>query len=149
MNEQPDVDIGSVDIFSWFKPFSRAMDSVDKAIGVVSENVEDKDLQNRLIAELQNGQQEIRKQEIQLKALAEQSYVAELNTKTTPWADSIHKLARTGLSVLSMVVGGGILIYYISKGNTLDLETMLAVFGINSPALGYNIVKGKGNPVKP
>lgn len=133
MSALPDINL-EMSVFDWFKPLDKVLDTVDKA-------VTDQDLKNELKAGLQQA-------EIDLRGLAQKAYIAELGTKTTPLADSIHKLARPGLSLLSLLLSAGVLIYYIHAGNDLDLETMLAILGMNGPTGVYNYIKGAGYPVR-
>ncbi len=119
-------------VFDWFKP-------LDKAIDVVDELVEDKDLKNQLKAEIQTA-------EIGLRVLAEQSYIAELNTKTMPKIDALHKMARSIGSWINIIGGLCFLAYYSSLGNEITLETAFTVMGLSSPQAIYNYVKGRGNP---
>jgi len=127
-----DIDVG-INILNWMKPIGRVFDVVDQV-------VEDKDQRNKLNAALRASEHELQK-------LSMQVYVQELQVKTIPWADAAHKLARTFLSLASLLVGGGVLIYYIKMGHELDLETFLAIAGISAPGTAYNIVKGKGRDV--
>lgn len=103
-------------IFDWLKP-------VDKAIGVIDQFVEDKDEKNRLTAELES--------------LKQQVYITELNTKTVPWVDAVHKMGRQILSILNLIVPA-VLIHYHPD---VDPMTLVAICG---PSGIYNYVKGKG-----
>lgn len=96
--------------------------SIDKSIDVISEMVEDKDLANQLRADITK--------------LKEEVYLAELNTKTVPWVDALHKMQRGILSVLSMIASM-VLVY----NGIDDPLTIAAAIG---PAGIYNAVKGKG-----
>lgn len=96
--------------------------SIDKSIDVISEAVEDKDLANRLRTDIAK--------------LKEEVYLAELNTRTIPWVDALHKMQRGILSVLSMVVS--VLLVYLGVDDPLSLAAAVG------PAGAYNIVKGRG-----
>ena len=120
-----------VNFLNWLKPVNRVIDVVDKA-------VVDQDLRIQLKAELQSAQYDLQK-------LAQEVYVAELNTKTVPWVDATHKLGRQGLALLSMLGGWGIIVYMIHKGMDAN-QLVTAMLASHAPALGYNVVKGKGKP---
>ena len=100
----------------WINPFNRVADIVDQA-------VVDKDKREELKFELEN--------------LKQQVYIAELNTKTVPWMDGVHKLGRQIISLVSMGVGIA-LVYLDPEIDPLSLAAILA------PGGAYNIVKGKG-----
>jgi hypothetical protein len=72
-----------------------------------------------------------------LNELQEQVYLAELNTKTVPWVDAVHKMGRQIISIIS--IAAGIAVLYISPN--VDPLTLVAVLG---PGGIYNMVKGKG-----
>ncbi len=74
--------------------------------------------------------------EMALKQLKEQVYMKELDTKTVPWLDGIHKMARTLLSFFAM--GAGIIMIYSGVTDPLTIAAVLAPAGI------YNGVKGRG-----
>jgi uncharacterized protein YjaG (DUF416 family) len=104
-------------LLDWINPFNKVAD-------LVSEVVVDKDAQIRINSEL--------------KKLQESVYLAELGTQTIPWVDAIHKLSRTILSVLSMLIT----VYMVHNGVTDPIALGAGL----APAAGYNIVKGKGKP---
>lgn len=117
-------------IFDWFRP-------LDKAIDVVDQLVVDKDASNALKAELQQA-------EMRIRAMAEQTYQRELNTKTIPWVDALHKMGRQILSVLTLTIGGFILWSMVKAGQEVTLETMTGLLAMSGPAGIYNYMKGKG-----
>lgn len=119
-----------MNIFDWFKPLDKVLDTVDKA-------VEDKDAANMIRRDLQMATMELR-------ALAEQTYIAELNSKTIPWVDALHKMGRQIISVLHLGLSTAILIYMVKQGHTLTLETFATVMAMGAPGAAYNYVKGKG-----
>ena len=96
--------------------------SIDKAIDVIGEVVEDKDLTNKLKAEFET--------------LKEQVYLAELGTKTIPWVDALHKMQRGILSILSMLVS--VALVYMGVDDPLSLAAAVGPAGV------YNLAKGKG-----
>lgn len=95
---------------------------IDKAVGIVSEYVEDKDATNKIIFELEN--------------LKQQVYITELNAKTVPWVDALHKMGRQILSLLSLIIPGA-LIYYKPDVDPAAIMAMVAPGGV------YNYIKGK------
>lgn len=100
----------------WMKPITKAIDIVDQA-------VVDKDKREELKAELN-----------QLKEL---TYQMELQTKTVPWVDGLHKMGRQILSFFSLLIPA-ILLYNKPDIDAAQLAAILAPGGI------YNYVKGKG-----
>ncbi|NIB44732.1 hypothetical protein HBA55_34450 [Pseudomaricurvus alkylphenolicus] len=103
-------------IVDWINPFNKVAD-------IVSEVVEDKDARNRLNHELES--------------LKQQVYIVELNTKTVPWIDAVHKMGRQLISVTSLIAGV-VLVYVNPEVDPLTLGAILGPGGI------YNAVKGKG-----
>lgn len=102
--------------FEWINPFNKVAD-------IVSEVVEDKDARNKI-----NGE---------LETLKQQIYIIELNTKTIPWVDALHKMGRQIISFYS-VVAGTVILYFNPDINPLVLAAVLGPGGI------YNAVKGRG-----
>ncbi len=100
---------------AFINPFNKVADIVDKA-------VLDKDMANNLKGEI-------------IK-LGEQVYMQELNTKTVPWVDALHKMGRQISTYLSYGLCG----YMIHTGIT-DPIALAACF---APGGVYNYVKGKG-----
>ena len=104
---------------SWLK----AINPFNKVVGVVSEFVEDKDKANELSARLQSELNNI--------------YLAELQVKTVPWVDAVHKMGRQLMSYASMAAG----CYLLTVNPDINPLALGAVVG---PAGAYNIVKGRG-----
>ena len=103
-------------MFDWLNPFNKIADIVDKAV------ID----QDQKIA-LTNA----------LEQLKEQVYMRELDTKTVPWVDALHKMGRQIISLVNIVAG--IVIMYINpEVDPLSLAAVLGAGGI------YNAVKGKG-----
>ncbi len=103
-----------MNFLNFINPFNRVMDVVDAA-------VEDKDKANQI------------KQAISLAA--EETYRTELQTKTVPWVDALHKMSRTIISLAS--IGAGV---YLAQENA-GLDVIAAAV---APGGIYNWVKGKG-----
>lgn len=100
----------------WINPISKAED-------IIAEAVEDKDKLNAI-----NGH---------LAELRQQVYLAELNTKTIPWVDAIHKMGRQMMSYATLAAG----VYLLVKHPDINPMTLAAVM---SPSGIYNYIKGKG-----
>jgi hypothetical protein len=98
----------------WINPFSKALDIVDKA-------VEDKDRANEIKQAIYEG--------------AEETYRKELETKTVPWVDALHKMGRQITSYL-----GYALAFYMVKEGYDPVAAMAAV----APGGIYAAFKNKG-----
>lgn len=96
---------------------------INKVTEVVSEAVEDKDKRNAINAHLEELKQQI--------------YLAELNTKTVPWVDALHKMGRQIMSLATLIAG----VYLLKTNPDIDPLTLAAII---SPAGIYNYIKGKG-----
>lgn len=103
-------------VLDWINP-------INKAIGIVDQYVEDKDQANQLKAELSE--------------LKERSYQIELQTKTVPWIDGLHKMGRQLLSWASLLIPA-VLLAYDPKIDPLAIAAMVGPGGV------YNYAKGKG-----
>lgn len=100
----------------WINPFNKVTD-------VVAEVVEDKDKRNELNAAIERLRQEV--------------YMKELDTKTVPWVDAIHKMGRQIMSFATLIAG----VYLLKTNPNIDPLTLAAIV---SPAGIYNYIKGKG-----
>lgn len=94
----------------------------NKVADIVSEYVEDKDKANELKAKI--------------VALGETVYMKELDTKTVPWVDALHKMSRS----IGTWAGYGLCGYMVHTGIT-DPIALASCF---APGSVYNYVKGKG-----
>lgn len=101
-------------MLDWINPFNKVAD-------LVSEVVVDKDARIKINAELET--------------LKQQVYLAELGVETVPWVDALHKMSRTIISLVSMVLGA-----YMAA-NDVPIEQIAAAV---APGGIYNWVKGKG-----
>lgn len=104
-------------MFDFSKPLS-------ELVGLVRDLVPDGDLRATLEAKA-------RELEIGLR-------VAELNSKTIPWVDALHKLSRSLQVVLVLVVVVGLSVW---RGEPLPWETIASIAGL--PGV-YFAAKGKG-----
>jgi hypothetical protein len=94
---------------------------------IVKKAVTDKDLQNKLIYNLEELQRQVDRE----------IYVKELETRTIPWVDALHKMGRQNLALICVIATVGLMIlgYEITP-------TVAAILG--APTITYNIIKGKG-----
>lgn len=97
---------------------------LDKSADIVKEAVTDKDKQNELIAHLE---------EVRTTAL----YAIELQTKTIPWIDGLHKMGRQILNLVVIIVW----LVGILTDHTFTQYDMLILGGGN---VAYQLIKGKG-----
>lgn len=105
---------------AFLNPFNKITD-------IISEVVTDKDLKNQLT--------------FQLDELKHQMRMTELNTKTVPWVDAIHKIGRQLISVVT-VLSAALLLHF---NPDLDMAKMAAIMGIGAAPGGiYNLIKGRG-----
>ena len=100
---------------------------VNKGVDLADQAIEDKDKANELKAVL-----------LQLQEKAKESiYVAELNTKTIPWIDGVHKMGRQILNLLTICA---VVVLLLSEQH-ITPEVALILGGPNAI---YQFVKGKG-----
>lgn len=99
-----------------FFDFFSAQKTIDKGLDIVDQLVTDKDAA------------------LQMKAAF---YLTELQTKTVPWIDAIHKMGRQTLAVAQMGF------YWWCLKNNYPI-TMELVAGVSGAASIYTLVKGKG-----
>ena len=95
-----------------------------KAGDLASEAIEDKDKRNELNSVLEQ--------------LKQQVYIQEIQTKTIPWVDALHKMSRPLISMVAIMTAGVV----ITLNPDIDLMKLLAGGG---PAVLYTAIKGKGN----
>ena len=95
----------------------------NNVIDLVREIVPDKDKQNQIIEKLEVTRQQV--------------YMVELNTKTVPWVDALHKMGRQILLYLTL----GVVFYCIYKGVEINQNLLLILGG---PQAVYHFIKGKG-----
>lgn len=97
---------------------------LDKSADIVKEAVTDKDKQNELIAHLE---------EVRTTAL----YAIELQTKTIPWIDGLHKMGRQILNLASIIA----VLVLVWWGHELTQWDVLILGGGN---VAYQLIKSKG-----
>lgn len=94
---------------SWLKP-------IDKGLDIIDQLVDDGDLAQKLKA---------------------QFYLAELQTKTIPIFDAIHKLMRPSLAMMQIAF------YMWAAKNGVEITAEL-VAGVSGATGAYTLVKGRG-----
>ena len=94
---------------------------------LISEAIIDEDKSNAIISSLDNLQQTIEKE----------LYLKELDTKTIPWVDALHKMGRQLTNYLTLIVVGIALAY----GHVFTQWDVLLLTGGN---MAYQVIKGKG-----
>ena len=94
---------------------------------IIKEAVTDKDKQNAILGNLETIKQTVDKE----------MYIKELETKTIPWIDGLHKLARSILNVLVVIA----VVVLMLMGKTITPEVALLLGGGN---VAYQIIKGTG-----
>ena len=99
---------------SWFGLF-------DKTVDLVSEAIEDPDKLNEIKGNIERLKQE--------------RYTLELQTKTVPWVDALHKMGRQ----LTGYLGYGLAFYMVNQGYD-PIAAMAAV----APGGIYAAFKNKG-----
>jgi len=98
-------------------------DLLDKTHDIVDQVVEDKDKKNEIFQAL--------------TTIGQQVYVKELETKTIPWIDGLHKLGRQILNYLTLVIVG----LLIWQGHVFTQWDVLLLTGGN---VAYQVIKGVG-----
>lgn len=102
---------------SWWNLLSEAKE-------LASEAIEDVDLRNQLTNKIET--------------IREQVYIAELQTKTVPWVDALHKLSRPIISITTVITAGVVI------GLNPEIDIMKLIAGGGTGAI-YTLIKGKGN----
>ncbi|WP_299734027.1 hypothetical protein [uncultured Endozoicomonas sp.] len=105
----------------WINPFNKVVD-------LASELIEDPDKVNEFRHQATMAGKELQK-------MAEETYRKELDTKTVPWVDALHKMGRQ----IASYVGYGLAFYMVHKG----YDPMAAMAAL-APGGIYSYVKGRG-----
>lgn len=98
-------------------------DLINKTHNIVDQVVEDKDKKNEILQNLQ--------------VIGQQVYLKELETKTVPWIDAIHKMGRQILNFTTIIAVVALLLLGI------EITPTVAII-MGGPNAAYQIVKGKG-----
>ena len=94
---------------------------------IIKKAVVDKDKQNEIIGNLEQIKQTFNKE----------IYIKELETKTVPWVDALHKMGRQNLNFITIVAT----VVLLLMGKTITPEVALLLGGGN---VAYQFIKGKG-----
>ena len=106
---------------------SKLLGIADKATDIAKEAVVDKDKQNELVAHI-----------AELTGEAEKAvYLAELQTKTVPWVDGLHKMGRQLSNLLTIAA-----VVVLSLAGIEITPTMALV--LTGGNVTYQYIKGKG-----
>ena len=111
-------------LLKWMNPFNRLVD-------LASEAITDQD-------KLHAFQHEATMASAELKKMAEATYRHELDTRTVPWVDALHKMGRQIMSY----AGYGLAFYMVHRG----YDPIAAIASI-APGGIYSYVKGRGQSV--
>jgi membrane-bound ClpP family serine protease len=94
---------------------------------IIKEAVLDKDAQNKIIETL-----DVLKQNVEREI-----YIRELDTKTIPWVDALHKMGRQILNIITIAAVTVLLL------NDIQITGPVAMI-LGGGNLAYQIVKGPG-----
>lgn len=97
-------------------------DLLTKTHDIVDQVVEDKDKKNEIFENLAE--------------IGQQVYVKELETKTIPWVDGLHKMGRQILNLATIIAVAVLLLLEVEITPTIALI-------LGGPNCAYQIVKGK------
>ncbi len=107
---------------SWISAIPVVGDLIKGASDIIKEVVVDKDKQNEIIGNLKKIEQTV--------------YMSELQTKTIPWVDALHKMGRQILNFLNIIA----VVTLIALDVTIDQNIALLLGG---PNIAYQLIKGK------
>lgn len=96
---------------------------LDKTHDIIDQVVEDKDKKNKIFENL--------------STIGQQVYVKELETKTIPWVDGLHKMGRQILNLATIIA-----VVILLLLNVEITPTIVLILG--GPNVAYQVVKGKG-----
>lgn len=94
---------------------------------IIKEVVVDKDKQNEILGNLEQAKQ----------AVDREIHIKELETKTIPWVDALHKMGRQIINILTIVVSAVLLLMDVDISPS---EVML----LGGGNVVYQVIKGKG-----
>ncbi len=97
------------------------------ATDIVKEIVVDKDAQNRILGKLEQAKQ----------AMEQELHLKELDTKTVPWVDALHKMGRQNLNLFTILLTFNLLML----DKAISFEAMTLLGGGN---VAYQLIKRKG-----
>lgn len=99
----------------------------DRTADIVQEAILDKDLQNQILEHLETIKQNVEKE----------LYIKELETKTVPWVDALHKMGRQIINLVTIVA----ITVLLLKDIDITGPAALVLGGGN---VAYQVIKGKG-----
>lgn len=94
---------------------------------IIKEVVVDKDAQNKILENLETVKQQMHKE----------LYIKELETKTVPWIDALHKMGRQIINLATIIAVTILLL----KNIEITGPAALVLGGGN---VAYQVIKGKG-----
>lgn len=112
---------------TWLSAIPIIGDLFKDTADIIKEVIVDKDAQNRILGSLESAKQNITKE----------IYIKELETKTIPWVDGLHKMGRQLLNVITIAAT----VILLLSGVTITPEVALIMGGGN---VAYQIIKGPG-----
>ena len=88
---------------------------------------------------LKQRDQDLEKMRIDIDGLRAQNetYLKELDTRTVPWVDAVHKMGRQILNLFNILA----VCWFAYKSFPIDLNVVLLLGG---PNVAYQLIKGKG-----
>ena len=111
----------------WLKAIPIIGKLFENTTDIIKEVVIDKDQQNKILENL----------EVIKLAMEKDMYLKELEIKTVPWVDALHKMGRQILNVLIMVA----VVWLMLSGKTITPEVALLLGGGN---VAYQLIKKAG-----
>ena len=99
----------------------------DRTADIVQEAVTDKDAQNQILENLESIKQQVNKE----------LYIKELETKTIPWVDALHKMGRQIINLVTIVAVTVLLL------RNIDI-TGPAALVLGGGNVAYQVIKGRG-----
>ena len=112
---------------SWLESIPIIGKIFDNAADIAKEAVTDKDMLNNLLGTLESGKQEITRE----------MYLKELESKTVPWVDALHKMGRQ-ISNWMLVIA---VVVLAMLDKDISPAMMMLMGGGN---VAYQVIKGKG-----
>ena len=98
-------------------------DLIKGTTDIIKEVIVDKDKQNSIIGNL--------------KQIEQQVYMMELQTKTIPWVDALHKMGRQILNFSNIGVVVALVLF------EYEITPQIAML-LGGPNVAYQLIKGKG-----
>jgi len=112
---------------AWWEAIPIIGQLFSKTTDLISEAIPDKDKANAIIGNLEELKRKIE----------ETVYLKELETKTIPWVDALHKMGR---QIMNYVAVGYCMVSILYQHQITQEELLL----IGGPNIAYQLIKGKG-----